>query len=244
MKKSFLCVLLSFVCILFNALGVFSASVTATAEYSPVQIPTQGSYACILEESFFYSVPDDSSGLFLLPQTYYVRLLEYGNEYSKIEYQTDDGRVRKLVGYAKTAQLTFVDYVPVNPYLFYAFDVTYTLDTAYGVSSSFLDQITMTCIYYGDYRIGSKNYCYVLRDGQFGYVPKPVSFVFEPNAEYEEYLKSLEASASVSTPSPDAAKPTVSPLNAAILVAICLLIPLIAALILKPPRRPPYDAEP
>lgn len=244
MKKYFLCILLSLVCISLNALGVFSASATATAEYSSVPYPTQGSYACILEESFFYSAPDDGSGLFLLPQTYYVRLLEYGSEYSKIEYQTDDGRVKKLVGYAKTSQLTFVDYVPVKPYLFYAFDVTYTLDSGYGVSSAFLDQITMTCIYYGDYRVGSKTYCYVLRDERFGYVPKPVAFVFEPNVEYEEYLKSIEASASASISDADDTKSSVSPLNATILVALCLLIPLIAALILKPPRRPPYDAEP
>lgn len=246
MKKGIFRVLIPLICIFFNAFGVFPASVKASAELSSAQKPTQGTYACILEETFFYSIPDENSGLFLLPQTYYVRLLEYGFEYSKIEYLTDDAYTKKLVGYAKTDHLTFVDYVPARPYLYYLFDVTYTIDEGNVESSTFLDSITMTCAYYGDYKIGSKTYCYVLRETQFGYIPKPVSLVFEANTEYAEYLKDLEASASAPTApkEDDTQNSGVSPLHVAILVALCLLVPLLAALILKPPRRPPYESEP
>lgn len=245
MKKGFLRVWLPLICILCNVFGVFPASVKANAEFSVAEKPSQGAYACIVEETFFYSVPDDNSGLFLLPRTYYVRLLEYGYTYSKIEYLTDDAYTKKLVGYARTEDLTFVDYVPVRPYLYYLFDVTYTLDSGSANNSTFLDKITMTCAYYGDYKIGSKTYCYVLRETQFGYIPKPPTLVFEENTEYAEYLKELEASASApSEPQEDEPqKSSVSPMHVAILVALCLLVPLLAALILKPPRRPPYESE-
>ena len=234
------------ICIFFNAYSVFPAPVLATAELSAAKIPTQGEYACILEDAFFYSVPNENSGLFLLPKTYYVRLLDYGTDYCKIEYQADEGYAQKVVGYARTSALTFVDYVPERPYLYYLFDVTYRAEDASSVHSSFLDEITMTCAYYGDYKIGSKTYCYVLREGKFGYVSKPPSLYYEENTEYAEYLENLQASTSTPPPSDNTTpqKESVSPIHVAILVALCLLVPLLAALILKPPRRPPYETDP
>ena len=248
MKKALLGIFLPLIYILLNAFCVFSAPLTAqtaSAESSATQIPTQGTYACILEESFFYSIPNENSGLFLLPKTYYVRLLEYGSEYCKIEYGTDNVYSKRLVGYTKTNQLTFVDYVPKCPYLYYLFDVTYRIDDSVNANSSFLDQITMTCAYYGDYKIGSKTYCYVLREERFGYVTKPISVYYEENTEYAEYLENLQASASAPSENDSlgSAKTNISPLHVAILVALCLLIPLLAALILKPPRRPPYETD-
>lgn len=246
MKTRLLRVLIPLIYIFLTAFSVFPATKTASAELSATQKPSQGAYACVLEEAFFYSVPNENSGLFLLPKTYYVRLIEYGTEYCKVEYSTDDAYTKKLIGYAKTAALTFVDYVPDRPYLYYLFDVTYRMEDGGNENSSFLDQITMTCAYYGDYKIGSKTYCYVLRESQFGYIPKPVSVYYEENTEYAEYLEELQASASAPTEQtdPEPTKSGVSPLHVAILIALCLLVPLLAALILKPPRRPPYEAEP
>lgn len=209
------------------------------------QKPAQGTYACILGESFFYSAPNENSGLFLLPKTYYVRLLEYGMDYCKIEYLTEDSYTKKLLGYAKTSELTFVDYIPQRPYLYHYFEVTYRNDHAETTNSSFLDQIVMVCAYYGDYKVGSKTYCYVLRESQFGYVTKPTSLYYEENTEYAEYLEHLQASASVPTEDEPQtpSKTSVPPLHVAILIALCLLVPLLAALILKPPRRPPYETD-
>ncbi len=209
---------------------------TATAE------PSAGSYACILQENtYFYTAPEDRRGLFLLPTTYYVKLLGYGEEYCHIEYFYDDEQVKKLVGYAKTSALTFVDYLPRQPYYYHEFEVSYRLDDSLIEDSSFLNQITLTCVYYGDYKIGSETYCYVRRGDSFGYVPKPDSLTLPRNTEYEEWLaqQAPPIEEEPLTPQPKSS----SPAQIAILIALCLLVPVLAALILKPPRRPPYETD-
>ena len=205
--------------------------------------PPQGDYACVLGAAFFYALPDENRGVFLLPKTYYVRLIEYGSEFCKIEYQADFDIAQRLVGYAKTNALTFVDYVPECPYLYQTFDVVYQLNDAEHLDPSSLTQVVMTCAYYGDFKVGSKTYCYVLRGSQFGYVPKPTNLTYEENYEYAEYLENLQASTSAPNEEPNPNKSAVSPMQIGILVALCLLVPLLAALILKPPRRPPYETE-
>lgn len=181
--------------------------------------------------------------MFLLPKSYYVRLLEYRPDYSKVEYQTDGGNAKRVVGYVQTSALTFVDYVPQRPYLYYTFDLHYKIEDAERSDSSFLTQLTFTCVYYGDYLIGSELYCYVLRGDEFGYVPKPASLVFEENSEYADHLASQQPAPEVSAPVDDEENPSHSPVQIAILVAICLLVPILAALVLKPPRRPPYERD-
>ena len=215
------------------------SALPASAEASPVQ----GDYACILEDAFFYALPDENRGVFLLPKTYYVRLLEYGTEFCKIEYQADENLAQRVVGYAKTSALTFVDYIPNCPYLYQTLDVVYQIHDTETLDPSYLTQITVTCVYYGDFKVGSKTYCYVLRGAQFGYVPKPVSLVYDENTEYAVYMESLQASTSAPSSSPSTTATSSSPVQIGILIVLCLLVPFLAALILKPPRRPPYETE-
>jgi hypothetical protein len=61
--------------------------------------------------------------------------------------------------------------------------------------------------------------------------------------EYADYLASLTPTPP--EPEPPATLPDTpsSPAQIAILIALCLLVPLLAALILKPPRRPPYEVD-
>lgn len=217
---------------------------------SPVQkvegradVPTHSGYACVLQENaFFYSAPDERRGLFLLPATYYVKLLDYGEEYCRIEYLYDDEHVKKLTGYAKTSTLTFVEYIPKQPYFYHLFDVCYRIEGEGLTDSAFLNEITLTCAYYGEYKIGSESYCYVLRDGEFGYVPKPDLLRIPQNNEYEEWL-SQQSSDAPKEEIPSAKAEPSSPAQIAILIALCLLVPILAALILKPPRRPPYETD-
>ena len=221
-----------------------SAQAASTDSATVASFPAPGSYACILSDStFFYSSADGRRGVFLLPKTYYVRLIEYGADFCKIEYLSDEGEYKKLTGYARTAELTFVDYVPKLPYLYYSFDVSYRIDDSELSDSSFLTEITVNCVYYGDFLIGSEAYCYVRRGDTFGYVPKPITLAFSENTEYADYLAAQAAlSASDSEPaSSSASEKSSSPVQIAILVVVCLLVPVLAALILKPPKRPFYD---
>ncbi len=212
---------------------------------SSTDYPQAGDYACILTpDVFFYATPDENQGLFLLPATYYVRLLDYGNEYCRVEYFHDDAQTKKLTGYVKTSLLTFVDYVPKRPYFFYTFTLSYRIDETLLEDSAFLNEITISCTYYGDYKIGSKTYCYVLRGDSFGYVPKPISLFVQENTEYAEYVAAQQAATnSSSSVEEEPKKEGASPAQIAILVALCLLVPVLAALILKPPHRPPYEID-
>ena len=219
------------------------APIQATAD---VLYPTVGDYACILsDDTYFYTAAEGRTGLFLLPKSYYVRLVDYRNDYCKVEYQTDTS-AKRLVGYVKTDALTFVDYIPARPYLYYVFDVKYTIEESSPTTSEFLTEFTVSCVYYGDYMIGSERYCYVLRGEEFGYIPKPVTLTYEENTEYADYLQaqqpeSLPPDQSAQTPS--AGNGGSSPAQIAILVVICLLVPILAALVLKPPRRDPYSMD-
>ncbi len=226
--------LLLFLSSFFSFIAYLPMSFTAKAD----EIPQRGDYACVLfDDVFFYADTDAAVGLFLLPKSYYVRLLDYTDTLCRVEYQTDDTQTQRLVGYVKTADLVFVPYIPRRPYLRYVFDVQYKLQDATQTSNGFLTQITMTCSYYGDYTVGATTYCYVLREGEFGYVPKPTEFRYEENTEYAEYLETLKAQSSEETENGKRS----SPIQIGILIVLCLLVPLLAALILKTPRTPPYD---
>jgi hypothetical protein len=198
-------------------------------------------YACVLtDDAYFYSSKDVRRGLFVLPQTYYVRILKEEGEFCKIEYQTDDEYTRKLIGYAKTDTLTPVPYVPEQPFFYKVFDTTYTLDGSVG-GEGFLDEIRLTCAYYGDYVVGTATYCYVLRGGDFGYVPKPETLTVPRNTEYEEWL-------AVNTPTPPVSESTdkkenASPAQIAVIVGLCLLVPILSALLLRSGKNTLYDED-
>lgn len=202
--------------------------------------PVAGTYAYIpSDNAYFYPVPSEHRGIFLLPKTYYVRLLDYQTDFCRIEYLYDDVSTKKIIGYAKTDTLIFVDYIPNRPYLYYVFDVQYHIGDGTFNDSAFLDEVTVTCSYYGDYVVGTKTYCYVLRGDTFGYIPKPSSLSFEENTEYADRLAAMPPTDTSSTPDQASTPPS----QIALLIAVCLLVPVLAALIVKPPKKPPYDID-
>lgn len=242
MKKLISCALALFCIVCAAFFPAISAQTVCAQNTQPATAaPSVGGYACILTDNvYFYSSKNEDSGLFLLPESYFVKILETGDTFCKIEYLYDDAHVKKLIGYARTAQLAFVDYVPERPYLYCLFNLRYTLGDSFG-GDGFLDNITVTCAYYGDYAVGSKLYCYVLQGEDFGYVPKPTDLTFEKNTEYTDRLAASVPDSS-SPPTQSSESPS-SAAQIAILVALCLLVPILAALVLKPPRRPPYESD-
>ena len=205
----------------------------------------EAEYACIRSDDIYlYAEENDRSGLFILPYTYYVKVLAPGIEYCRVEYLSDGPNTRKVTGYCKTADLTFVDYVPERPYLYYTFDVTYTIEGGAPSLSSdgFLTEITVTCAYYGEYRVGSKIYCYVLREGEFGYIPRPDDLNFDLNGEYEEHLSSAEPDTGAGNFT-DGNGERMSTVQIVFIVLLCILVPVAAALILRPPKKPPYEPD-
>ena len=229
MKKRILSVALPLLCFLSLSLFPFPR-LTATAEPATLQA---GAYACILDEdTYLYASSNERSGLFLLPQTYYVKILDAQSDFTKVEYGTDSATTKRLTGYCKTELLTPVDYVPVTPYFVYTFDVTYRLDGEEKLYP-FLNEITLTCAYYGNYPIGSEIYCYALREDTFGYVRLPADFTFIPNSEYADRFNDPTQSPS----EPIIQQDTLPPVQIALIAMLCLLAPILAALIIRPNKK-------
>ena len=199
---------------------------------SPTAVADEGRFACVKQDCYFYLTKDLSNGIFILPETYFVKLLDEGDDYYHIEYLLDGEGTKKVTGFCPKERVSPVDFQPTNPYLIRFFELTYTLQA--GVEKGFLTQITLTCTYYGDYYVGTTAYAYVLRGEEFGYVPKPEGFTYDKNLEYEQSL-------SPSTPS---INPNASPPSYVYLIALALLAPAAAFLLLKFSKQPFDEKRP
>ena len=222
-------VLLAIAPIFLFVFALFPLKITSAKSQS------QSEYACVLtSDAYFYPDSQGKRGLFILPKTYFVKVLEIGDSFCRVEYLYDEGLSQKIVGFVRTEELTFVDFIPQNPYPYKVFEVSYRLDNTDGSGS--LDEIVLTCVYYGDYAIGSEEYCYVLRGEDFGYIPRPIGLTVEPNDEYAKWQ------AQTTPPSSDEPREgTSTPTQTAVLVALCLLVPILASLILRPHPDTPYE---
>ena len=190
---------------------------------------------------WFYSARNDESKLFLLPYTYYVRVLEQGTEYSAVEYLVDEAPFRKLTGYCKTDKLTFVDFVPERPYLFREVTLTYSLDD----SSSLLGSgnfytVQRTFVYYGLRYAGSKMFYYVLSDGVFDYVSAREEPEYELNTDYLKPAVSEEPE-----PEPEPAR-GLTGVQIAMICIGCVALVAVAVFLLrgKPSPASELEAEP
>jgi hypothetical protein len=206
-----------------------------------VQATQSVSYACILDaNSYLYATSNEKSGLFVIPKTYYVKVLSVQGDFTKVEYSTDSEHTKKLTGYCKTDQLTFVDYIPNEPFFYSTFELTYRIDDS-DKRYPFLTEITVTCAYYGEYPIGSETYCYVLQGDAFGYVPKPTELTVPVNTEYADRLTST---APPEESAPIEQKETLPIAQIVTIVLLCLIAPVLATLVLRPSRaRRDYDEE-
>ena len=100
--KKFILWSLAFLWIASVALFSFSTprqAVAQEAQTHSATLPTVGGYACIrTDNAYFYQTKHNDSGLFLLPESYFVKILETGETYCKIEYLYDNMYVKKMVG--------------------------------------------------------------------------------------------------------------------------------------------------
>ncbi len=134
---------------------------------------------------WLYAEENEDSGLFLLPYTYYVRVLERGEEYSAVVYGEDAAPYRTVEGYCKTDMLTFVDFVPERPFLKLEVTVTYTVPgSSSQMGNGTFDEIERTFHYYGTSYLGTQRYFYVLSDGVFDYIPAARDVNYELNTDY------------------------------------------------------------
>jgi hypothetical protein len=196
-------------------------------------------YACALSERvYFYSSPSDERGLFCLPYTYYVKILANQGDYCYVRYLTDTPPYQAVYGYCKTNDLTFVDYIPARPYLYYTITATYLLSDLADplIADGVLSSVTLTYVYYGDLYVGSATYCYVSSEGKTGYLPKTMPVIYELNDDFTAITSSAESSDSVA--SSDAATFSAS---GVILLLVILPFLVVILFLFLPKRRPPSD---
>lgn len=127
-------------------------------------------YARITQEgTYLYSAPESSSGLFILPQSYFVRLTGQAGSYYSVEYMTGIAGKTAVRGYCLAEEVTPVDYIPDTPFLEYTVSVTFRTDSS--LPDPFISEYTVDAAYYGTFSYGSSVCYYVELEGEFGYVP-------------------------------------------------------------------------
>ena len=191
----------------------------------------------------FYSDAEEATRLllFYLPETYFVCILGETNNYYRVSYLEDVGSARKITGFVEKSSVIPVDFLPDTPYLDKKIEVTYYTSGSSDKSGDILSHITVTCTYYGEYSENGKTYCYVLRGDSFGYVERPMGFTYSRNTEYAEKTKQPEPSDASEEPQTE--KKGLTPAQIVFLVLLCLLIPTLAALVLRPPKKKNYPGD-
>ena len=189
---------------------------------------------------WLYTEENEESGLFLLPYTYYVRVLERGEEFSAVVYGEDAAPYRTVEGYCKTEMLTFVDFIPERPFLKLEVTVTYTVPGPSEMGNGTFDEIERTFHYYGTSYLGTQRYFYVLSDGVFDYIPAARDVNYELNTDYLEET----VAPAPDGPSPEAEPSGLTGWQIAALTLGILAVAAIAFFVLRGKRSPvPSEGE-
>ena len=191
------------------------------------------------EEVWLYAEENEESGLFLLPYTYYVRVVERGEPFSAVVYGTDEAPYRAVKGYCKTELLTFVGFVPKRPFLKLEVTVTYTVPgTSSEMGNGTFDEIERSFHYYGTSYLGTQRYFYVLSDGVFDYIPAARDVNYELNTDY---LTDVSGPAE-EPPAEEESSSALSGIEIAALILGILAVAAIAFFVLRG-RKAPSAAE-
>lgn len=188
---------------------------------------------------WFYAAENEESGLFILPYTYYVRVLNAGTAYCYVQYLDDAAPYKSIKGYCRTEDLTFVDFIPERPFLRRQITVTYRVTGGdFLMGNGSFDRMEKTFVYYGLSYSGTARFYYVYADGVFDYVPAMQDVAYELNTDY---LKEVSGSAEEKEPP----KEGLSVLQIALICAAGLAAAVIAVFVLrgKRPASAPQEAE-
>lgn len=138
------------------------------------------------KEIWFYAEADENTGLFIIPYTYYVIVLDYGAPFCAVQYFDDVSPYKAVKGYCKTEELTFVDFVPARPFLRVELTYTYQLSVSSSVTmgSGTFNTVEKTFVYYGTSYLGTARFHYVSSGGIFDYIPAAQEITYELNTDY------------------------------------------------------------
>ena len=227
--------------LLASLLFLFPFPILRASAEEANQTPAAEVYAVAARNDvWLYTEENEESGLFLLPYTYYVRVLERGEEFSAVVYGEDAAPYRTVEGYCKTEMLTFVDFIPERPFLKLEVTVTYTVPGPSEMGNGTFDEIERTFHYYGTSYLGTQRYFYVLSDGVFDYIPAARDVNYELNTDYLEET----VAPAPDDPSPEAEPSGPTGWQIAALTLGILAVAAIAFFVLRGKRSPvPSEGE-
>ena len=230
-------------CTVHAAQQTAPATATATAYTATEHV----AYAA-LEETYavaaandvwFYSEPDADKGRFILPFSYYVKVVTDGSPFCKVEYLEDTFGYEKVTGYCLRDELQFVDFVPIRPYLYYTVTVSYTVASSSPVGSGKLNTIERNVAFYGTFKHGTEMLCYIYADGEFDYV-SPSALTQKVSYDFNtDYLAPTGGDA-VSTPSEGGG---LTGIQIAVICIACVAAVVVAFFVLRGKKPPVARSE-
>lgn len=202
-------------------------------------------YAVAAEQGvWFYSAENEGTGLFVLPYTYYVKVLRRGGEFSAVQYLDDAAPYKAITGYCKTNELTFVDFVPARPFLRREITVSYRVENAAGtlMGKGAFDKVEKSFIYYGTSYLGTAKFFYVYADGVFDYVPATQEILYDLNTDYLQ-ASSGEIESGEGGGAPAAESDGLSGTQIVIICVAAAALIVIALFVLRGRKSPPAPQE-
>lgn len=183
---------------------------------------------------WFYAAENEDSGLFVLPYTYYVRVLRRGTAYTYVQYLVDEAPYKAVTGFCRTDKLTFVDFVPARPYLKRELTATYRIENPAGstLGNGAFDKVERTFAFYGESFAGTARFYYVYADGVFGYIPATQDVLYELN---DDYLASAAPSPAETQPS---AEPALTGVRIAVFAVVGVTLLVVAVFVLRGKKAP------
>lgn len=220
--------------------GVLPAAPEKTAHAESAE--TDGTYAVAAQHDvWFYSEANENKGLFILPYSYYVKVLKVSRPFCEVEYLEDAAGYEKITGFCRYDDLLFVDFVPKRPYLHLNLTLVYSLNDPEGFEGGSLGTYERSVTFYGTYYNGTALKYYVYADNQFAKV-SPSDIKEEVKYEYNtDYLTptSGETSGGNKTSSGEG----LSGIQIAVICIVCAAAVAVAFFVLRGKKPPVSQGE-
>ena len=174
--------------------ALLAAALLLTAALSaaplPVSAAEDAAYARITQaDTYLYAAPEAGTGLFALPESWFVRVTGEQGDYCAVSYLENVPGSTPVHGYCLRSELTFVDYIPETPFLSYTVQVTFTAGEGQ-LPAGAIASYSVDAAFYGTFSYGSQTFYYVELNGAFGYVPASAcsALNYPENDEFAEAL--------------------------------------------------------
>ncbi len=134
------------------------------------------------DQTAFYSDMACTMIKFYIPKSYFVKVLQIGDDSTRVIYMDNDSTIPSREGYLKTCDLLIFEDAVYNPYP--NFSVKITADEILFADSNKNYPKTVlsygdTALIYGTLSIAGENFCYVYSNGYIGYVRRSAFAPFE-----------------------------------------------------------------